>query len=218
MAIATAMGCPSTDPSPDVAGTTDTDPNTGQASTSGDAPTTGVTPSGTCQQTIAFLEQCGETVPENFEAQCEGNLDVANLCDECETAVTACYADAGECTTVAQIDACVAGALGFEQCFCEDPGDDETTEGEQPPTFCGQSYLDLIECGKSPDLDYIEQCEADLAFGADCHFECEQDLQACYGISQCETLEEVQSCVASVMGFESCLCDDGGGSGTGTTG
>lgn len=221
MALATAVGCPSTDPGPDVAGTTGTEPtdnSTGGSPTDPGTPTTGGPTDGACQPTVDFLEQCDETVPADFGTRCEDNIGVASLCDECESAVTICYAAAGECRSAEQMHSCAATALGFESCFCEDSGNDDTTEGEQPPTFCGQSYLDLVECGESPELDYIDQCEADLAFGADCHFECEMDLQACYGITDCETVEEVQSCVAAVMGFESCLCDDGGGSGTGTTG
>lgn len=177
-----------------------------------------------CDAVADRLSECGESVPAGFTASCQDELDTAEQCSpECASAVTQCYPTV-ECSTPAQIDGCVAAARGSEACLCD--GDTETspgttTTGAEDSTgttsgeasLCEQSYADLVACGEEPGEGYVGRCEGDLAFGAECHPECETQLEGCYVIDPgCTTLEQVQSCVSTVINFEACLCDDTGAS------
>ncbi|MEX1367886.1 MAG: hypothetical protein AB1Z98_32455 [Nannocystaceae bacterium] len=202
-------------------------------------PTPTPNPGTECEQAAAHLESCGETVPAGFVSSCESNIGSARSCnDDCGASVVGCYSTP-ECRTAAEVDSCVGSALNFESCLCDDPstyGSDTDTDGPDATTttgaedstgttsgeatLCEQSYADLLACGKAPGLDFIDGCEADLAFGEGCHPDCATQISGCYSVDpSCETVAEVLSCVSNAINFEACLCDDtAGATGTGSTG
>lgn len=99
----------------------------------------------------------------------------------------------------------MSGLLGA--CASEDD-----VEFAQPPEgtreLCVESAEYLRECGEAVTEMFYPECERELAFGEGCADDCDASIQGCYAPEeQCQTVEDINSCVSSRVNFEACLCE-----------